>query len=130
MCYLIILSISKGWCHLLHALVLFIVIMIIIETKYTTFLSQLHHPFYLLHLPDLFLSQVFPSPLSILLSFIILVIIVCYLWIITMKKLMNLNCLACYRFYAYFVSVDSLSARAGPTFDLICIVYKSFSRIL
>ncbi len=47
----------------------------------------------------------------------------------TMKKLMNLDRLACCRRYAYFVSVDSLSAGVRPTFNSICTICKSFSRI-
>ena len=104
--------------------------MVTMETKYTAPLSQLYHPLYLLYLPDLSLSWAFLSSLSVLLSSIIFVIIVYYLRIITMKKLINLDCLACYYRYAYFVFVDSLSARVGPTFDSICSVGKFFSRIL
>ncbi len=47
----------------------------------------------------------------------------------TMKKLMNLDRLACYRHRAFFVSVDSLSAGAKPTFDSICTICKFSSRI-
>ncbi len=42
---------------------------------------------------------------------------------------MNLDRLICYRCYACFISIDSLSVGAGPTFDSICTVCKSFSRI-
>lgn len=43
---------------------------------------------------------------------------------------MNLNRLAYCYYYAYFVFGDSLSAEAGPTFNSIYTIYKSFSRIL
>ena len=104
--------------------------MVTIKTKYATPLSQLHHPFYLLYLLDLSLSWVFPLPPSILPSFIILIIIVYYLHIITIKKLMNLDHLTCYHCHAYFVSINGLNAGAGPTFDSICTICKSFSSIL
>ena len=82
------------------------------ETKHTTLFSQLYHSLHLFHPPDLFLSQAFSSLLSILLSSIVFVIIVSYQRIITMKKLMNLDHLACYCHYTCFVSVDTLSAGA------------------
>ncbi len=46
-----------------------------------------------------------------------------------MKKLMNLDRLACCRRRACFISVDSLSVGARPTFDSICTICKSSSRI-
>ncbi len=46
-----------------------------------------------------------------------------------MKKLMNLDRLAFCRCRICFVSIDSLSAGAKPTFDSICTICKSFSRI-
>ncbi len=47
----------------------------------------------------------------------------------TMKKLINLDRLACCRHCACFISVDSLSAQTDPTLDSICTICKSFSRI-
>ncbi len=47
----------------------------------------------------------------------------------TMKKLMNLDHLACCHCRTCFVSVDSLSIRARPTFDSIFTISKSSSRI-
>ncbi len=99
------------------------------ETKYATPLSQLYHPLHLFHPPDLSSSQVFSLLPYILPSSIILIIIVCYLRIITMKKLINLDHLACCCHCACFFSVNSLSAQAEPTFDSICTVCKSFSRM-
>ena len=101
-----------------------------IKTKYITPLSQFHHPLYLLHPPDLSSSRAFSSPPSLLSSFIVLIIIICYLHIIMMMKLMNLHSLVCYSCCAYFFSVDNLSIRAGPTFNSIYTVCKSFFRIL
>ncbi len=46
------------------------------------------------------------------------------------KKLMNLDRLACFRRRAYFFSINSLSAGVRPTFNLICTVCNSSSRIL
>ncbi len=104
------------------------VIMIKMEIKYATPLSQLHHLLYLLHPADLSSSRAFSSPPSVLLSSILLIIIVYHLCIIMIKKLMNLDCLICSHCRACFVSVDSQSAGAGSTFDSICTVCKSFSR--
>ncbi len=47
----------------------------------------------------------------------------------TMKKLMNLDLLACCRYCACFVFIDSLSAGVKPTFNSICTICKSSSRI-
>ncbi len=96
------------------------------KTTYAILLSQLYHP---LHLPDLCSSRVFLSLPSILPSSIILVISVYYLYIIIMKKLMNLDHLAFCCRCTYFISVSSLSVRIEPNFNSICIVCKSFSRI-
>ncbi len=103
------------------------VTIVTMETKYTALLSQLNH---IIYLPDLSLSWVFQSTPSVLPSSIVFIIIVCYLRIIIMKKLMNLDCLTCYCHYTCFVSIDSLSVRAELTFDSICTVCKSFSKIL
>ena len=100
------------------------------ETKYATPFFYLHHLFHLLDLPDLSSSWAFPFLLSVLLSSIILVIIVYYLRIITMKKLINLDRLIYCYCHAYVVFIDLLITRAGPSFDLICIIYKSSFRIL
>ena len=106
------------------------VIMITIETKYTAPFFQFYYLFYLLYLSDLSSSWTFSSPPSVLSFFIVLNIIVYYLRIITMKKLIHLDCLAYYCCCTYFVSIDSLSIKTGLTFYLICTVYKSFFRIL
>lgn len=50
------------------------------------------------------------------------------------EKLINLDRLACCRHCAYFISFNSMSAQAGlglitDPFDLIYIIFKSFSRI-
>ena len=105
------------------------VTMITMKTKYATLFSQFHYLLYLFHLPDLSLSQVFPSLLAILPSFIVLVIIVCYLHIITIKELINLDCLPYYYCHTYFIFVENLSAGIGLIFDLIYTVCKSFFRI-
>ncbi len=104
--------------------------MVTIETKYVAPVSQLHHLLYLLYPSDLSSFQAFPLLLSILPSSIVLVIIVYYLRIIIMKKLINLDRLiyCCRR--AWFVSVDSLNAGAGPTFNSICTVCKFFFKKL
>ncbi len=47
----------------------------------------------------------------------------------TMKKLMNLDRLACCHCRACFVSVDSLSTGVKLNFDSICTICKSSSRI-
>ena len=47
-----------------------------------------------------------------------------------MKKLINLDCLVYYHCRTCFISNDSLKAGVGQTFDLICIICKSYSRIL
>ncbi len=100
------------------------------ETKYAAPFSQLHHPLYLLHPPDLSSSRAFLSPPSVLPSFIVFVIIIYYQHIIIMKKLINPDHLAYCCCHACFVSVDKKSAQAGLTFDSIYTIYKSFSRIL
>ncbi len=104
--------------------------MVIMETKYAALFSQLYHPLYLLHPSDLSSSRAFPSLPSILPSSIGLVIIVCYLHIITIKKLINLDCLAYYCRHSCFVSIDNLSIGVGSTFNSICTFCKSSSRIL
>ncbi len=105
------------------------VIRVTIETKYAAPLSQLHNLLHVLHSPNLSSFRAFPSPPSVLPSSIILVIIICYLRIITMKKLMNLDRLTCCCRRACFVSIDKKSAQAGPTFNSICTVCKSSARI-
>ena len=103
---------------------------VIMETKYAASFFQLHYLFHLFHLLDLSSSRAFLLSPSVLPSSIILVNIVYYLCIITIKKPMNLNCLTCCYCYVYFIFVNNLSIRARPNFNSICTICKSSFRIL